>query len=955
MKTSVSNSAGYITAIATRQGNTEATRIPIGFYLKNNTECEMATSELSAWDGCCPSQLKIVLLGGRNCGKSSVGNLLLGKEEFVTRERTTCSRRSGAAAGRWLTVVDTPGWWCDFGVQDTSALVKREIVSSVSLCSPGPHVFLIAVKASSAFSERRRRAVEEHVALLGERVWGHCVVVFTRAGGSGLAGAAELVHAGGEALGWLSEKCSRRGHSVDLSGDAGVAGLLEKIRQLAGENGNRVFEMPESLSRVAAEGQRGAEEGAQRRLMRVKEHRSLMRERLQPMTDIRVVLVGAKGSGKTSALNTILGRRCLQPPGRTARCQVGAGVVFGRRVTVVDTPGWWMNYFADESTAFDRRELALGSALCPPGPHVFLLVIRADRAFTETHGRAVREHLRLIGGERVWGRVVVLFGCGDWLAGTTTERYIESEGEPLRGLVERCGNRYHTLNNKTRGDGFQVRELIGKIELMFAGRGDHRHHEVERSVMEHVKVKMRGENERAEERLMRKERRRQMARSQLERLNPLPEMRLVLVGGRKTGKTTSCAEKRGKIRSKVVTVLDTPGGLSLTSDLLGAPSSCAILLVVNVSSSFTGAHGEALEKQLEAAGGQMWSRAAVLFSHGDWLGDTSVERRIESEGEPLRRLVEKCGNRYHVLDNRRARGGGAQVDELIQLMEETLAEERLTALRGGDRMWRSVQEPDTVTLCEEDLKVNCDVTESATCSIQRTGNCSDGADAGGQIVAVPAAGGRAGLTLLGRDTLVSILASVLSGRNGLRCAAAGQQGVTAHLPLFFPADDPHRSLSRNGGSRVRPFSPAHPTVLFILPQTRSRAPTEDSAVVDVHPLCHPALRERTLRRLAESGGLQLLIDQWGHSSLEELEAFIDTYFEMVWEKTMGSFPTAEPESAAVEEEDEVLSSIDRKLSKLELLDEIRGDLAKLRESLERSWMVIQELRDKSKGDPNNTC
>uniref|UniRef100_A0A672HA36 AIG1-type G domain-containing protein n=1 Tax=Salarias fasciatus TaxID=181472 RepID=A0A672HA36_SALFA len=67
----------------------------------------------------CPTVPPIVLLGGRNSGKSCVGNLLLGKEEFVTRERTACSRRLGVAAGRRLTVVDTPGWWCDFGVRDT--------------------------------------------------------------------------------------------------------------------------------------------------------------------------------------------------------------------------------------------------------------------------------------------------------------------------------------------------------------------------------------------------------------------------------------------------------------------------------------------------------------------------------------------------------------------------------------------------------------------------------------------------------------------------------------------------------------------------------------------------------------------------------------------------------------------------------------------------------------------
>ncbi|XP_047199833.1 GTPase IMAP family member 8-like [Hippoglossus stenolepis] len=934
----------------------------------------MATSELSAWDGCYTSQLKIVLLGGRNSGKSSVGNFLLGKEEFVTKERTTCSRRLGMVAGRWLTVVDTPGWWCDFSVQDTSELVKREIISSVSLCSPGPHVFLITIKASSAFTEKRRRAVEEHVALLGERVWSHCMVVFTSTDRTKHSETEEHVQT--EALRWLSERCCQRSHSVNLSDDTGVTELLEEMQKLVRGNGNREFEMQENVLQATAEEKRRVEDRAQRRLMRVKEHRSLMQERLRPITDIRIVLVGAKGSGKTSALNTILGRDSTQPLRRTAQCVVDKGFVFGRHVTVVDTPGWWMNYFCDESTIFDLRELVLSLSLCPPGPHVFLLVVRVDRAFTETYRRAVQGHLQLI-SEHIWSRVVMLLSFGDWLGGTTTEHYIESEGEPLRWLVERCGNRYHVLNNKTKGDGFQVRELIGKIELLLAG--GEQYYEIERNVMEQMEVKMRGENERAQERLMKKEKHRQMAKSQLEKLNPLPQMRMVLLGGRKTGKsscgntilsrecfhtdaqTTSYAEKHGEVSGKMVTVLDTPGGFSVTSDLLGAPSSCAILLVANTSCSFTDAHREDLEKQLEAGGGQMWSRALVLFSHGDWLGDTSIEQRIESEGEPLQGLVEKCGNRYHVLNNKDL-GDGAQVNELMELMEEMLAEQRRAALHRGDHMWESVsaaceQEPHS----KKDLKVSCDSTESAAPTTQTPGSRSEGTDAGGQIVAVPAGGarGQTGSSVLGRDRFMSILVSMLSGQNGLRCTAAGQQRLTVNLPIYSPAGDAHSSLRRNGESQVCPFSPAHPTMLLILRQTQ-RMLTEEN-VLSVPSLCHPALRERTLRRLTEAGGLQLLIDQWGDSSLEELEAFIDEYFEMVWEQTMGSCQPTEPVPPATERdtlvgevgEEEVLSSIDTKLSKLELLEEIRSDLTRLMESLEQSWRVIQELRDKQEQDPNN--
>ncbi|XP_029944926.1 GTPase IMAP family member 8 [Salarias fasciatus] len=925
----------------------------------------MAAADPSAWNGWCASQLQIVLLGGRNSGKSCVGNLLLGKEEFVTRERTACSRRLGVAAGRRLTVVDTPGWWCDFGVRDTSELVKREIVSGAALCSPGPHVFLITVKADSAFSERRRRAVEEHVALLGDEVWSHCMLVLTSTDGRQQAGAEECVERGGDALRWLAEKCGRRCHRLVLRDGADAAELLEKIHTLVEENGNRVYEMQEDVLRANAEEMREVERRAQLRLMRMKQHRSLMRERLRPVTDIRLVLLGAKGSGKTSALNTILGRDAAGPLRRTARCRAARGLVFGRQLTVVDTPGWWMNYYCDETPAFDRRELALSLSLCPPGPHAFLLVVRVDRAFTETYRRAAQEHLELI-GERIWSRVLLLFTFGDWLGGTTTERHIESEGRPLRWLADRCGNRYHVLNGQTRGDGFQVRELVRKVEEMMGG-GDGWHYEIERSALEQLERTMRREERRAEERLDRRQRQRQTAKSHMERLNAPPEIRIVLLGGRKTGKsscgntilgrpsfdantrTSTCAEKQVSIRGKTVTVLDTPGGFPVTSDLL--TPSCVLLLVVNASGSFGDGHREALEGQMEAGGLEPWSRAAVLFSHGDWLGDTAVEQRIESEGAPLRALVDRCGNRYHVLDNKRG-GDGAQVLELLELLEETLAGERMASLRRGDHMGSHVsaaggRRAEAGPGCGQGSQevdgqqLHCDLPDSTASASYPSPDSSEGSDAS-QVVVLRARGGARGgrggaearFTVV--DGFLSYVAAVLSGR---------RRATWPAVDLPFQLCRPLRGSLVSGMVLVSPHA-----------QRRMLA-EEEAEAVSVHALCHPALRERTLRRLYHSGGLQALIDQWGDSSLEELEAFIDSYFQMVWEQTMGSDQASEPDCPAPEEgeeeeeedqEEEVLSSIDRKLTKLELLEEIKSDLAELRQSLERSWKAIEELRHKNK-------
>ncbi|KAM9745589.1 uncharacterized protein ACNS7B_009867 [Menidia menidia] len=906
----------------------------------------MGTMEPAAWGEWCSSQLRIVLLGGRNSGKNSVGNLILGKEEFVTKERTSCSRRLGLVAGRWLTVVDTPGWWCDFRARDTPRLVKREILTGVSLCSPGPHVFLITVKASSAFSERRRRAVEEHVGLLGDGVWSHCMLVFTFTTGREHRRAEECVAGGGRALRWLAEKCGQRCHSVVCQDGAAATELLGKIQGVVAGNGNRAFEARDGVLVAAAEEKRGVEERAQLRFQRVRQNRSLMREGLKPVTDIRIVLLGAKGSGKSSSLNTILGREGGRAPGRTARCHAGEGVVFGRRVTVVDTPGWWMNYFCDESSLFDRREIVLGLSLCPPGPHVFLLVVRLDRAFAHTHRRAAREHLELI-SPHVWSRLVLLFTVGDWLGGTTTEQYIESEGEPLRWLVEKCGNRYHVLNNKTRGDGFQVRELIGKIEEIMTGGW---HYEIHRKVLEELETGMKEETERARERQMKKEERRQRARSQLGKPNPPSLIRMILIGGKKVGKSscgntilgrksfdteaadTSGSEERATVAGRTVAVVDTAGRSPLTSDLQTTNS--AVLIVVNVSSSFKEAQRAAVEEQLGSGGGRLWGRAAVLFSHGDLLGDASVERRIESEGEPLRGLVERCGNRYHVLDNKNW-GDGAQVRELVELVEEMLVEEMLVPertadLQGEDCLWKSVEsargkhsDTDLKEPTRSRHQLHHGLSKSASSMPNLSLSCPEDPDAA-QAVAIPAerAGRRTGFPAVDRHVLLSCVASLLSGKQ------------RPDLPAWFPAPQAHR------------LAPGRRAVLLVSCQTQHRGPPEREG------------SGRTLQRLSESEGMQAPIDQWGVRSLEELEAFIDSYFEMVWEQTMGSFQPPEtarpaPEQDTKAEEKELLLSIDKKLSKLELLEEIKSNLAELRQNLESSRRA-KELRDKSKTDSNTT-
>ncbi|XP_051553345.1 GTPase IMAP family member 6-like [Myxocyprinus asiaticus] len=99
------------------------------------------------------------------------------------------------------------------------------------------------------------------------------------------------------------------------------------------------------------------------------------------------------------------------------------------------------------------------------GPHVVLLVVQSGVAFTEAHRRSIKGHMELL-GQNVWNHCLVVFSWGDWKRTPTIEEHIESEGEALQWLINKCRNRYHTLNNRQWDDRTQVTELIKKVEML---------------------------------------------------------------------------------------------------------------------------------------------------------------------------------------------------------------------------------------------------------------------------------------------------------------------------------------------------------------------------------------------------------------------------------------------------------------------------------------------------------